>query len=63
VLDRFAPNRIIRVELQQSSDTNSIKDSLVSENLHELLFVSARHQFVVKILEVGVAHVGEHFWC
>jgi hypothetical protein len=33
----------------------------MSENLHELLFVSARHQLVVEILELRLAHVGENF--
>jgi hypothetical protein len=33
----------------------------MSENLHDLLFVSARHQLVVEILELSLAHIREHF--
>jgi hypothetical protein len=33
----------------------------MSEKLHEPLFVAARHQLVVEILELSLTHIREHF--
>jgi hypothetical protein len=35
----------------------------MTKDLHQLFFVSTSHHLVVEVFELGVAHVGERFWC